>query len=227
MLLQCIASAPLPQAPALDWSRFGEPAQQQLAQLVRQRLQLADEPPLRQAPMLLRQLHARMQDLLAALHGGVFRRTPAKVWSATAPEVAFVETRLQQALAQLQQHQVQLGALRASTAEVQRQLRVQDMACAYLLDQVSGDVLGVLTARATATLASLALANEQLQLLQLDQEQLRELIALVQDGVLVKLPAVLAQLAQLRSGLGETQRLLLSEAVQELKSFIERRLPSS
>lgn len=223
---QQIGAAPLPTARALDWMRFGEPQQQRLAQLVTQRLQLAEEPLLRQVPLLLRQLQARMSDLLEALQGGVFRRTPARIWSEAAPEVRLVETRLQQALPQLQSHQALLAELEQQTEAARQQLQSLDMAAAWLLERTGDDIQTTLSARAAAILASQALALEQLQLLQLDQGHLQALAALVQEGVLVKLPAVLAQLAPLGPRLSETQRLLLADVVAELKAFIERKLPS-
>lgn len=223
---QQIGAAPLPTAGAPDWMRFGEPQQQRLAQLVRQRLQLAEEPLLRQVPLLLRQLHARMSDLLEALQGGVFRRTPARIWSEAAPEVRLAETRLQQALPQLQSHQALLAELALQTGAAHRQLQALDMAAAWLLERTGDDIHTTLSARAAAILASQALALEQLQLLQLDQDHLQALTAMVQEGVLVRLPAVLAQLAPWGPRLSETQRLLLADVVAEFKAFIERKLPS-
>ena len=226
LALRQIAAAPLPTAATMSWLRFGEPAQQTLAQLIKQRMQAAEEPVLRQIPVLLRQLHGRMADLLEALQGGVFRRTPAKVWTDAAPEVAFVETRLQQALPLLQARQAQLSDLVRQTYDVHRQLLALDIAAAYLLTQVDAEIQTTLGARSAAILASQALALEQLHLLELDQNSLRDLTALVQDGVLLKLPAVLAQLATMNQRISETQRLLLADVVSELKAFIERKLSS-
>ena len=226
LAMRHIAAAPLPAAAALSWMRFGEPAQQLLAQLIKQRMHAAEEPVLRQIPVLLRQLHGRMADLLEALQGGVFRRTPAKVWTDAAPEVAFVEARLQQALPLLQARQAQLSDLVRQTHDVHQQLLALDIAGEFLLTQVDAEIQTTLGARSAAILASQALALEQLQLLELDQNSLRDLTALVQDGVLLKLPAVLAQLATLNQRISETQRLLLADVVSELKAFIERKLSS-
>ena len=219
-----ISSAPLPAAPGLRWIRFGEAAQDSLAQLVKQRLQLADAQPLRLVPLLLRQLHGKMADILEALQGGVFKRSVARVWSEVAPEITLLEEQLRQslpALASMSERWVELGE---KTQAIQVKLCSLDMAATYLLDKVSAEVQPVLGTRSAAILASQALALEQLQLLEVDRRNLQELTVLVQDGILLKLPAVFAQLGQLHQALNGTQRLLLSELVLEFKAYIERKI---
>lgn len=219
-----ISSAPLPAAPGLRWIRFGEAAQDSLAQLVKQRLQLADAQPLRLVPLLLRQLHGKMADILEALQGGVFKRSVARVWSEVAPEITLLEEQLRQslpALASMSERWVELGE---KTQAIQVKLCSLDMAATYLLDKVSAEVQPVLGTRSAAILASQALALEQLQLLEVDRRNLQELTVLVQDGILLKLPAVFAQLGQLHQPLNGTQRLLLSELVLEFKAYIERKI---
>ncbi|WP_370682413.1 hypothetical protein [Comamonas sp. GB3 AK4-5] len=223
-----VSSAPLPGSAVLAWVRYGEKAQQTLAELVRQRLELADGKPLRLVPALLRHLHGRMADVLEAFQGGVFRRSPARVWRETAPEVALLEAQLRQALPVLQSLHDQLGDLISRVRAAQQALQALDMACMFLMDKVGAHIQPTLAARAGAVLASLALAMEQLQMLTEDQSRLLELMQLVQDGVLLKLPAVLSQLARLNGAahapLNETQRLLLTEVVLEFSTFIENHL---
>lgn len=223
-----VAAAPLSGAAPAAWLRYGEPAQQALAELVRQRLQLADEQPLRLVPALLAQLQARLAQVLEALQGGVFRRSAARVWRGAAAEIGLLEQRLGQSLAALQQLHQRLEDLMARARAAQQGLLALDMACAFLMHKVAEPVRPALAARAVALAGSQALALEQLQLLEADKSALHQLMLLVQDGVLLRLPALLSQLAPLdgplRPALNQTQRLLLADALRQFKAFIEQGL---
>jgi hypothetical protein len=59
--------------------------------------------------------------------------------------------------------------------------------------------------------------------LELDKTIVQELAVLVQDGVLLKLPAVYSQLADLSAKPSETQRCMAVEKLSEIVHHIKRK----
>ena len=66
--------------------------------------------------------------------------------------------------------------------------------------------------------------SQQIQTLELDKTTVQELTVLVQDGVLLKLPAVYSQLADLSAKPSDTQRFMAAEKLSEIVHHIQRKL---
>jgi len=61
-------------------------------------------------------------------------------------------------------------------------------------------------------------------MLTLDKERVQEIMTLVQDGVLLQLPAVYSQLAGLSAKPSDTQRYLAVEKLTDIVQFIQRKV---
>lgn len=207
---------------ASAWLRFGLAEQEELAALIRQRLQLAQEATTRSVPQHLRRLHELLSDVLEALDGGFFRKPAAVVWAGHEAEVGQLEALLGASQAALAGQLQALGALKEPVRGCGERLDASAMAADYLLDQVGPEAGGLLLARLTSLTGSQAMLQEHRLQLEQDATRLQELVAWVQDGVLLKLPAVHAQLAGLASRPSETQRFLAAEKLSDILQTLKR-----
>lgn len=209
---------------ASGWLRFGMPEQEELAALIRQRLQLAQEATTRSVPQHLRRLHELLSDVLEALDGGFFRKPAAAVWAGHEAEVAQLEALLGASRAALSDQLQALGLLRQPVLACGQRLEASALAAEYLLDHLGADAGGLLLARLTSLTGSQAMLQEHRLHLAQDASRLQELMTWVQDGVLLKLPAVHAQLAGLASRPSETQRFLAAEKLHDILQTLKRAL---
>lgn len=209
---------------ASGWLRFGMAEQEELAALIRQRLQVAQEATTRSVPQHLRRLHELLSDVLEALDGGFFRKPAAAVWADHEAEVEQLESLLGASRAALSDQLQALGQLQQPVLACSQRLEASALAAEYLLDQVGPEAGGLLLARITSLTGSQAMLQEHRLHLEQDASRLQELMTWVQDGVLLKLPAVHAQLAGLASRPSETQRFLAAEKLTDLLQTLKRAL---
>jgi hypothetical protein len=209
---------------ASGWLRFGMPEQEELAALIRQRLQVAQEATTRSVPQHLRRLQELLSDVLEALDGGFFRRPAAAVWAGHEAEVVQLESLLGASQAALSDQLQALGQLKQPVLACAQRLDASALAAEYLLDQVGPDTGSLLLARLTSLTGSQAMLQEHRLHLEQDAGRLQELMTWVQDGVLLKLPAVHAQLARLASRPSETQRFLAAEKLTDILQTLKRAL---
>jgi hypothetical protein len=209
---------------ATAWLNFGVPAQEGLSELVKERVALMDTSPARSVSQHLARLLHLLRDVLDAMDGGFFKKPAAAVWEAHAGEVRQLEALLTGASPDLA---TMLGALSALTAKNQaasETLHANSLAAEYLVDLVGGEAGHLLVSRATALTSSMGLALEQIQMLTQDATQVQELTTLVQNGVLLQLPAVYSQMAGLSTKPSDTQRYLATEKLNDIVNFIQRKL---
>lgn len=209
---------------AAGWLRFGMPEQEELAALIRQRLQVAQEATTRSVPQHLRRLQELLTDVLEALDGGFFRRPAAAVWAGHEAEVVQLESLLGASQAALSGQLQALGQLKQPVQACAQRLEASALAAEYLLDQVGPEAGSLLLARLTSLTGSQAMLHEHRLHLAQDAGHLQELMTWVQDGVLLKLPAVHAQLARLASRPSETQRFLAAEKLTDILQTLKRAL---
>ena len=208
---------------AAGWLNFGMPEQERFAGLMKQRLKLAQEPSSRMIPQHLARLHDLLKEVLDAFEGGFLKKPAAKVWTEHEEEVQQLERLLNDSDEVLAEHLRALGRLKGTASECGEQLEATALAAEYLLDQVDGEVGGLLVARLTSLTESPAMLRDHLLFLAQDLSQTQDLITLVQDGVLLKLPAVYSQLAGLTIKPSETQRFLAAEKLTDVLQTLKRK----
>ncbi|KVP39659.1 hypothetical protein [Burkholderia ubonensis] len=209
-------------APA--WLHFGVQGQEELAALVKQRLTLMESPATRGVAQHLARLHTLLREVLDAMDGGFLKKSVTKVWESVVVEVRQLDGLLSNAVPSLSLVLGDMEKLSNRNKEVGEVLRANALAAEYLIDIVDAQVGQLLVTRLTALSTSQALVLEQVQSLTLDKERVQELMTLVQDGVLLQLPAVYSQLAGLSAKPSDTQRFLAAEKLNEIVQFIQRKL---
>lgn len=212
-------------APSMDaasWLNFGVHDQEAVAALVRQRLQLAQDPVVRTVTQHLRRMHDLLTGVLEAMQGGFMRKPAAKVWAECQGEVQQLDATLSTADESLRQHMHALTALVAPARECAARLECSTYAAQYLLDHIDAEVGSLLLSRVTSLTGSQAMVKDHLIYLEQDLTQTQELTTLVLDGVLLKLPAVYIQLADLANKPSETQRFMTTEKLAEILHSLKR-----
>lgn len=208
----------------VDWLRYGVVVQESVNESVKARLALASGDDARQVPALLTRLHKLMNAILDAMDGGFFKKPAKAVWQASESEVRQLEGMLAAGAKALMDVLDKLLDIKKDIDHAMIRLEGTYLAGEYLFDKLSDDVKNVLQARLMAITKTQALMQENLLALQTDEAHFRELIVLVQDGVLLKLPAVYSQLASLPDKPNETQRYLVTEKLADLVQSVERKL---
>jgi hypothetical protein len=222
--VRAILAGVTPQATgASAWLNFGVPAQEAVSALVKERLAAVAASPARDVSTHLARLHHLLGEVLDAMDGGFFKKPAAAVWSASAPEIRRLESLLVDAGPGLADMLTTLGQYVGKFQECGVTLHTNSLAAQYLADLVGPDVTHLLLSRATALATSQALVLEQMQFLTLDVTQVQELTTLVQNGVLLQLPAVYSQLAGLSTKPSDTERYLATEKLNEIVNFIKRK----
>jgi hypothetical protein len=208
------------------WLRFGVHEQEQVSTLVKERLALLESAETRAVTQHLSRLHTLLHEVLDAMEGGLLRRSVAKVWESVVGEVRQLEALLSRAGGSLVTLIGELDKLIHKNRTAGEALLAHALAADYLFDVVAPEIGQLMTARQTAMTTSQALTLEQIQTLALDKESVKELMTLVQDGVLLQLPAVYSQLAGLSavSKPSDTQRFVAAEKLTEIVQFIQRKL---
>ncbi|WP_158955867.1 hypothetical protein [Paraburkholderia acidisoli] len=209
---------------ANTWLTYGVAGQTAVNATIKAQIALLDASAKRDAPTLLARLYSILEEVGGALEGGLFRRSARAVWSQHEPEMRHIETRLGAHANALLQTLDALDELDGRYAAAHDELEAFFLAGTYTFDTLppAGDDAQWLHARLTALTASQQLAQQNRLMLVQQRNELRELVTLLQDGVLVKLPAVAAQLAMLPDKPNETERYLARDALGELAQLFER-----
>lgn len=215
--------SPQSMAPAA-WLSFAVPAQEGMTRLIKERLALMDSSIARSVAQHLTRLQALLQDVLDAMDGGFLKKPAAKVWESVVGEVRQLDGLLSAAGPALVAMLGTMGELMGKNQAAGAELQANALAAEYLIDIVHPDAGQLLVSRLTSLTTSQALVLEQLQTLQLETTNVQELLTLVQDGVLLQLPAVYSQLAGLSTKPSDTQRFLAIEKLTELAQSIQRKL---
>lgn len=203
---------------------FGKPEQESLSSLVKDRLSLMEAAASRSVAQHLARMQTLLRDVLEAMDGGFFRKSAATVWAVVSGEVQQLDGLLSNAEPALSRLQGSLAELSAKATGVAQTLHATSLAAEYLSGVVSAEVSSLLVNRATSLVTSQALALEQVQMLVLDTTKVQELTTLVQDGVLIQLPAVYSLLAGLSTKPSDTQRYLATEKLNEIVTIMQRKL---
>jgi len=206
------------------WLSFGVPAQESLSHLVKERVSLMETSIAPSVSQHLARMQYLLREVLDAMDGGFFKKPAATVWASIVGEVRQLETLLSNAGPALGALLGAMGELVVKNKSVCETLHANSLAAEYLIDVVSPEAGHLLVSRATSLTASQTLALEQIQALSLDAIQVQELSTLVQDGVLLQLPAVHSQLAGLSTKPSDTQRYLATEKLNEIVNLMQRKL---
>lgn len=204
------------------WLSFGIQAQEEAAALVKERLHLMESAESRSIAQHLSRLQRLLGEVLEAVEGGFLRKSPRKAWDDVSGEVRLLEGQLSQAYSKLSTLVASLDGLVERNHEVGTTLSVQALAAEYLIDRVTPEAGALLVSRHASLSTSQALTLEQVQTLELEKTTVQELAALVQDGVLLKLPAVYSQLAGLSAKPSDTERFMTVEKLSEIVHRIQR-----
>ena len=205
-----------------SWIEFGTESQERLADLVKRRLAFAEDGRYRAVVQHLTRLHRLLNEVIEAMKGGFLKKSPTRVWSDAKPELSDLEMLLTHS--DLSSVLINMDRLKSETKACADSLLAQALAAAFLAENESEKVGQLLTPRAISLTSSEALALEQLHALDLEKSRVRELLSLVQDGVLVQLTAVYSQMALLSARPSDTQRFLAQEKLVELTTFIQRKI---
>lgn len=207
---------------ASTWLGFGLKAQEELAALVKERLEVVQGATPRVLAQHLARLQSLLVDVLEAFEGGLFRKSPDAVWSANRDEVLSLEQLLQTGITELAKQIKTYEQQQAKVNPLSLRINATAIAAVYLAS-TQADAGGVLVARMTSLANSQALLVEHATHLANDIQTVQELATLVQTGVLVKLPAVYTQLAALSGKPTETQRFLAAEKLNDVLHVIKQR----
>ncbi len=206
------------------WLAFGTSAQEEASELVKSRLSLMEASATRAATQHLTRLLALLDEVLDALNGGFMRRSVQKAWSEVEAEVRALEGLLNPLQHQLMALIGKFDELSGECSAVDVNLQAHALAAEYVLDLLDAQPGSLLVGRIAALKTSQALVLGQIQTLELDKTQVQELTALVQDGVLLKLPAVYSQMAGLPSKPSDTQRFIAKEKLDEIVQLLQRKM---
>lgn len=205
-----------------QWLEFGQAEQEELAFLVRARLEASQTAPGRTMTQHLTRLQNLLSDVLDSFEGGLFRKSPEAVWQGCKQEVLQLETLLNNGIGELRKQLKGCEKQRTQVQALAGRIRATSLAAEYLCKKTA-DPSGVLLSRVAALTSSQALLAEHLQHLENDITMVQELMSLVQAGVLVKLPAVYLQLATVTGKPTETQRFLAAEKLNDVLTVINQR----
>ena len=206
-----------------DWLAFGVAAQENVNAVIKDRLQLLEATAPRQVAALMTRLHRLLAEIVDAMAGGFLKKSANAVWMRNEAEIRQLESRLSTDGKAVMALLSSFAELVARNVAAQDELEGVFLAGEYLLDGLRSDEALLLQSRLMALATSQAMAQENILSLRQDETRFKELVLLVQDGVLVKLPAVYGQLAGLTDKPNETQRYLVLEKLSDLTQFLERK----
>lgn len=204
------------------WLGFGVRPQEDLAGEIKERLALLDSPTVRSVSQHMARLQALLKDVVEAMEGGFLRKPAHKVWADSQAEVQQLEGLLRSGAGAIGTLIDKLGRLIASSKEVGVHLAVNACVLDFSMDKVPDALGSVVLGRLTAISSSQAMRLEHLAHTELQIQQLQELVSLVQNGILVKLPSLYSSLAALPAKPTETQRFLTVEKINELSQLLTR-----
>lgn len=206
-----------------EWLAFGRDAQEAVSACIKERLKLLEQDFTRTAGRHLGRLQAILTEVLEAFNDtGFLAKSPRKAWQQNEREVKQLDALLHQAAKDLAKLLKDLGALEVKESKVKKLLATHLMVAEYLVDSMPEDKGDLIASRHGAIMTSQALLAEHAASRELDEITVGQLIEQVNDGVLVKLPALYTQLASLPDKPTNTQRFLLAEQVNALIQLINK-----
>ncbi|GBG14274.1 integrase [Novimethylophilus kurashikiensis] len=205
------------------WLNYGVESQEHVTSLLEQRLSVLNQDALRATPQHFLQLKNLLMEVLDALKGGLIRRPGKHGWEKHEGEIRQLAGLLDKASNQLFEVVTQLTDIEARSQEVFLQLNALVLAAEYLVGLLPADKVALVHQRQLALTSSQAMLQEHILSIGNDVHRVQELIGLVQDGALLKLPAVYTQLANLPDKASETQRYLAVDKLDDLVQLFERK----
>lgn len=205
------------------WLSFGLTEQSTINATLKDQVTLLESPGRRNATAHVARLQEILTDVLSSMEGGFFRKSAHAVWQQHSPEIRQLETLLDSSANDIQRILFGISNLKRRYAAGVEALVPRQLAGLYLLDGMANDPSAhLLQSRLAALTASQALAEENRLLLEHQEGGLQELALLIQDGVLVKLPSVVTQIAALPDKPTDTDRYLAREALSNLTQLFDR-----
>lgn len=205
---------------SVTWLNYGMEIQEDVSRLVKDRLALNDATDLRTAPRHLAQLHTLLMEVLEGLTGGVLRRPGKQGWVKHEAEIRQLASLLEGSLRGLMDAMAKSNALAVESAAELTRTAAFVGAAEFLMDRIPADKAQLLLSRQVALMTTRTLLQEHLLSLKQDESRVKELVVLIQDGVMLKLPAVYTQLASLPDQFNDTQRHLVVDKLDDLLKTI-------
>ncbi|WP_321935303.1 hypothetical protein [Paraburkholderia sp. J8-2] len=206
-----------------DWLTFAVAQQSSVNATLKDQVALLESSARRDAVAHLARLHEILSEVLGSMEGGFFRKSAHAVWQQHSPEIGRLETLLDRTGSDVRRMLDGIAGLCLRYVAAVEELESHYLAGQYLLDSMTGDdTAHLLQSRLIALTASQTLAQDNRLILQQQEAGLRELVVLIQDGVLVKLPSVVTQIAALPDKPTDTDRYLAREALSNLTQLFER-----
>lgn len=206
-----------------DWLTFGVAEQSTVNAALKDQVVLLESSGRRDASTHIARLHEILTDVLSSMDGGFFRKSAHTVWQQRSTEIRHLETLLNRTGSEVRRMLDGITDLNRRYAAAVEELESHYLAGQYLLDGMNGgDTAHLLQSRLTALTASQTLAQENRLILKRQEAGLRKLAVLIQDGVLVRLPSVVTQIAALPDKPTDTDRYLAREVISNLTQLFER-----
>lgn len=209
---------------ASDWLQYGRDAQEAVSHCVTQRLSIMGRDSCRTTPRHLAKLQELLGEvLLAAKDTGLFARSPKKVWLQHEAEISHLEQLLGAGLKALTEAVNDLESLAEAEQAAALELSGHLLAVDFLANKLSPAAHQHAVTRQLALTKSQVLLTEHSAYRALDNTSLMQLIEHLNDGVLIQLPALRAQLASLSDKPSSTQRFQLIDQFDALLQSLSKR----
>lgn len=205
-----------------EWLNYGVGVQEEVAALIKERLTLLDDHTSRTIPPHLTRMHRLLNESVDSLKGGFMRKPSKNGWEKNEREVKQIADLLEKGSDRLFQTLTEIDDLIKRSNDKEVDVTATSTAADYLLGILPQQKAELLQSRAMALLTSHALLQEHVLCLQQDAERLRELIKVVQNGVLIQLPSVITQMANTPDEPTDTQRFLAVDKLSELIQLLDK-----
>ena len=207
---------------------FGAVVQDELSRLVKHRLRLMETSDIHAVTKHLHTIKIKLSGVASAMSGGFLKRGPLKVWESISDEVNHLELVLINSVPNLKLFATKIDTMLDNNSNIAISLDAYHIAIDFLIQHIetlgkstAAQLIDILTSRSISIKTSRALVNDQEMMLELEKLKLQELIIIVQDNVLLKLPTVYSHLATLQSTMTDTQKFIITEAIESLTQEIK------
>lgn len=205
-----------------EWLNYGVEVQEEVADLIKERLALLDDQTSRTIPPHLSRMHRLLNEAVESLKGGFMRKPNKHGWKKNEPELKQIAGLLEKGSEKLFATLSEIDSLIKRSSEKEVDVQASTTAADYLLTILPQQKAELLQSRAMALLTSHALLQEHVFSLQQDIERVKELIKVVQNGVLIQLPSVITQLANTPDEPTDTQQFLAVDKLSELIQLLDK-----
>lgn len=211
-----------------SWLNYGVVAQEQVTALIRERMAIVDCHDIRTMPQHLKRMQRLLTDSLSTLTAtGMFTKPSKGGWNKNEREICQLADLLDVGSKVLVRTVADIDDLIVRSNEVEDQVKSYLLSAEYLITVLPRDKSDIVLSRQMALATSQALIQEHIMSLHHDSLMVQNLIGMIHDGVLLRLPAVSTQMANTPDTPNDTQRFLAVEKISELVQYFERKTNGS